>query len=445
MLLYYQRVELLVFQIIDKVALMENIISQLKQYNRLLNTIRCNPGISKNALAEKFEVSWPTMSNTIDNCRKAGILSSDGILQINSDYAHMIGISVGSAQTKLCIINMNFHRIDSNTFKKLTQKLNIFNAALQYMNKKNITLEDFVCFETPNSLFELQSQLDLIMEDVIKIIENQRSYQLNIISIGLTFTGAVDNVTKKIIKSHNLEFISDKPLSNIIFPNRINFFESKKINLYIDNNSTSSAIAEKFDLYNPLNNNYKYRNNKNIVVIYLGAGIGAGMILNNKLYRGASNFIGELGHIEVPCCPDINTESIINELCSCGNKNCLDLLIRRDVFGKTKADFSLLSTEDIDIFLKDHPDKAKILAYYIGSITNLLINILNVDLIIFTGKFKQSLNQMWLPLYQQLNTNKLTYISNECTLISSNLGVISPSIGVAISSYYDKIQEEIEW
>ncbi len=92
---------------------MENTISQLKQNNRLLNTIRYNPGISKNALAEQFEVSWPTMSNTIDNCKKAGILTMDSSLQINADYAHMIGISVGSAQIKLCIINMNFHKISS--------------------------------------------------------------------------------------------------------------------------------------------------------------------------------------------------------------------------------------------------------------------------------------------------------------------------------------------
>ncbi len=424
---------------------MENTISQLKQNNRLLNTIRYNPGISKNALAEQFEVSWPTMSNTIDNCKKAGILTMDSSLQINADYAHMIGISVGSAQIKLCIINMNFHKISSQIFQNLTLKMDIFKIARSYMVKEKIPLGDFVCFATPGNLFDLQSQLDCIMEDIITVIENQHLYNLNIISIGLTFTGAVDNIAKKIIKSHNLEFISDKPLSNIIFPNRINYFESKKINLYIDNNSNSSAVAEKYDLYNPLNNNYKYHDKKNIVVIYLGAGIGAGMVLNNKLYRGASNYIGELGHIEVPRYPKLNTTNKPEEYCSCGNQNCLDLLIRSDVFEKTKADFSLLNTEDIDTFLKDYPEKVEILAYYIGSITNLLINILNLDLIIFTGKFKLALNRMWLPLYHQLNANKLTYISNECTLISSNLGVTSPSIGVAISSYFDKIQEEIEW
>ncbi len=424
---------------------MENIIAQLKQNNRLLNIIRCNPGISKSTLAEKFDVSWPTMSNTIDSCRKAGILNSDSSLQINPDYAHMIGLSIGAAQTKLCIINMNFEIISTVNFKRILKKLDVFKTAASYMSENKIPLENFVCFKTPDNLFDLQSQLDSIMEDIITIIENQQQFNLNVISIGLTFTGAVDNVARKIIKSHNLEFISDKPLSNIIFPNRIDYFEGKKINIYMDNNSNSSAVAEKYSLYNPSNSNYKYRDKKNIMVIYLGAGIGSGMIFNNKLYRGASNFIGELGHIQVPRYPKLVNKEKTEKHCSCGNQNCLDLLIRSDVFEKTKAEFSLLNTQDVDAYLEQHSEKVEVLAFYIGSITNLLINILNLDMIIFTGKFKLALNRMWLPLYQQINTNKLSYISNECTLIASNLGVTSPSIGVAISAYYDKIQEEIEW
>lgn len=427
---------------------MENIITQLKQNNRLLNMIRCNPGISKNLLAEQFDVSWPTMSNTIEVCRKANILSADSSIQLNSNCAHMIGISVGSAQTKLCIIDMNFEIIPSVVFEKIIKQLNIFKSAITFMNEVKIPLKNFVCFKTATNLYELQVQMDAIMNDIVSLIESQQLFNLNIISIGLTFTGAVDNVNRKIIRSHNLDFISDKPLSNIIFPNRIDYFESKNINIYMDNNSNSSAVAEKYYLYNPLNGNYKYRMKRNIMAIYLGAGIGSGMIFNNKLYRGASNFSGELGHIDVPKFPfAIHNDDDIpkDKSCSCGSTSCLDFRIRTDVFGMSKEEFSKLDSAAIDKYFDEHPEKMEIMAYYVGYIVNLLINILNLDLIIFTGKFKLLLNKMWLPLYRQINANKLSYIANECTLIASNLGVTSPSIGVAICAYFDKIQEEIEW
>lgn len=425
---------------------MDNLILQLKQNNHLLNIIRCNPGISKNALTEIFDVSLPTMANTIESCRKSGILFTDPSIHINADYAHMIGLSIGSAQTKLCIINMNFEMITSDIFKQIVKKLNIFKVASSYMQEKKIPLENFICFETPDNLFDLQSQLDLCMNDIINIIEHQNEFKLNIISVGLTFTGTVDNFSKKIIKSHNLDFISDKPLSNIVFPNRIDYFESKSINIYVDNNSNSATVAEKYNLYNVASSNYKFRNKQNIMAIYLGAGIGTGLIFHNKLYRGASNAIGELGHIQVPPYYEKNNSPSTNEICcSCGNDNCLDFRIRNDVFNMTKADFSKMSSKDIATYFTVHSEKLDVMAYYIGYITNLVINILNLDIIVFTGKFKLIMDQLWLPLYKYINSNKLSYISNDCVLAVSPLGVAAPAIGVAISSYFDKINEDIEW
>ena len=98
----------------------------------------------------------------------------------------------------------------------------------------------------------------------------------------------------------------------------------------------------------------------------------------------------------------------------------------------------------IDHFAQ-HPEKLDVMAYYVGYITNLLINILNLDMIVFTGKFEIFMNQLWLPLYKYINNNKLSYISNDCTLTVSNLGIKAPAIGVAISSYFDKVKEDVEW
>ena len=41
---------------------MNDVISQLKNNNKLINIIRCYPQISKAALAEYLKVSWPTVS-----------------------------------------------------------------------------------------------------------------------------------------------------------------------------------------------------------------------------------------------------------------------------------------------------------------------------------------------------------------------------------------------
>lgn len=51
------------------------------------------------------------------------------------------------------------------------------------------------------------------------------------------------------------------------------------------------------------------------LVVFLGSGIGAGLILGRKLYEGASGLAGELGHVKVV--PG-------GRLCGCGERGCVE-------------------------------------------------------------------------------------------------------------------------
>ena len=181
-----------------------------------------------------------------------------------------------------------------------------------------------------------------------------------------------------------------------------------------------------------------------MMILYLGAGTGAGLIFNNALYHGATNLAGEVGHIELPPYPNQNFKAI-EPCCSCGSCECLDYRIRNDVFEMTKKEFSELSSKEIKEYLINHPEKFEIFTYYIGKIINLLVNLLNPDLILITGKFKEVADYMWPLLYKQIATNKLSYIANACEFKTSNLGATSPAIGIAICAYFDKIGEAIDW
>lgn len=58
----------------------------------------------------------------------------------------------------------------------------------------------------------------------------------------------------------------------------------------------------------------------NILVVFIGTGIGGGLIFNGSLYRGANNFAGEIGHITVdPKGP----------LCGCRRHGCFEALASR--------------------------------------------------------------------------------------------------------------------
>jgi len=55
--------------------------------------------------------------------------------------------------------------------------------------------------------------------------------------------------------------------------------------------------------------------------IYIGRGVGAGIILDNRFYRGSGGLAGEFGHITI---------KEQGPLCNCGNTGCLEALVSQD-------------------------------------------------------------------------------------------------------------------
>jgi glucokinase len=75
----------------------------------------------------------------------------------------------------------------------------------------------------------------------------------------------------------------------------------------LDNDANAQAFGEfKFGAGKGYND---------MVFLTISTGIGAGIIINNKLYRGATGTAGEFGHTIV----EPNSELT----CTCGNKGCL--------------------------------------------------------------------------------------------------------------------------
>jgi len=67
----------------------------------------------------------------------------------------------------------------------------------------------------------------------------------------------------------------------------------------------------------------------NLIGLFLGTGIGGGVVINNRLHRGFSRQAGELGHVVV----DVNGPK-----CGCGQKGCIEALASRRVMCRKIAE-----------------------------------------------------------------------------------------------------------
>jgi glucokinase-like ROK family protein len=113
-----------------------------------------------------------------------------------------------------------------------------------------------------------------------------------------------------------VEFRSGRPVSPPIMPGwdgypvRERFAARYSAPVWVDNDVNLLALAE-------------WRSgtaigHDNVVLVKIGTGIGAGIISNGRLHRGAHGAAGDIGHIQVVDDPSV--------VCRCGNVGCLEAL-----------------------------------------------------------------------------------------------------------------------
>lgn len=83
-----------------------------------------------------------------------------------------------------------------------------------------------------------------------------------------------------------------------------------------------AEVGERCELYNDLNaiafGEARYggaRGVRDVVCVYVGTGVGGGLVVNGQLYAGATHLGGEIGHTKV--IPG-------GRLCGCGMRGCLE-------------------------------------------------------------------------------------------------------------------------
>lgn len=69
------------------------------------------------------------------------------------------------------------------------------------------------------------------------------------------------------------------------------------------------------------------RGHDNVVFVKIGTGIGAGIIVNGRLHRGAQGSAGDVGHMQVTDDPAV--------VCRCGNVGCLEALAGGGALGRS--------------------------------------------------------------------------------------------------------------
>jgi glucokinase len=225
--------------------------------------------------------------------------------------------------------------------------------------------------------------VDQIIRLIRQLISQNELSESDLRGIGMGFPGHVRYKDGHTLTTSNLKGFKNFPLRQAVA-------EHFRIPVLLDNDANAQAFCE-----------YKFGAGKGydtVIFLTISTGIGAGIILNNKLYRGITGTAGEFGHTIV------NSDN--NQICTCGNEGCLMACacgLALPYLFKKKTEQGIITTLPLpDDFNYSHVDGKMIMkgleiddplskaiiqecADYIGIAVYNIFQILNPPLIILGG------------------------------------------------------------
>jgi glucokinase len=118
-----------------------------------------------------------------------------------------------------------------------------------------------------------------LIEQLVAMVEGLRDGDLGAVGIGVP--SVVEFETGRVVSSVNVP-LADVPLRQVLG-------ERLGLPVFVDNDATVAALAEAHDDQLQLVAH-------NLVMLTVGTGVGGGIVLGGRIYRGATGGAGELGH-----------------------------------------------------------------------------------------------------------------------------------------------------
>lgn len=260
-------------------------------------------------------------------------------------------------------------------------------------------------------------------------IESAGLQSSDLAAVGIGAPGPLDPASGSIIESANLQFKN--------FPLGPRLGREFGVAAIVENDVNAGVYGEF--------NGGAGRGARDLIGVFVGTGIGGGLILDGRLYRGSTRNAGEVGHTVVV---------VGGPRCGCGNRGCLEALasrvaITRDVKRaikrgrKTvlarhlKKETDLLSSQ----MLKGAYDKGdgvgvKVMnrsARSLGAGLGSLVNLLGPEMIILGGGLIEAMGSEFIKRIDRA-TRKVAFeiCARDLKIVKAELGDDAGVIGAAL-------------
>jgi glucokinase-like ROK family protein len=374
----------------------------------IFECIRSGTPISRNDLAKRVSVSRATLSGIVFDLIKAGILEESGeepstggrppkVLMYHPEGRLAVGVVQFDTQLRATVTDL-----EGNPLWSVEMPLYAFN---------------------PDTM--MHQIVDIVNRALVNFPRDL------VIGVGVGVPGQVD------FPSGVLESYASKGWRDLGVNIREILKQELNLPVYVINRSRVAALGE-----------YRVgigKGARNLIYVFIGQGIVAGIIIEGKLFLGSKSSAGEIGHVSLA--PD-------GPLCKCGNLGCLEVyaseaallasgraLAREDkenqLYYELAGKLDLLSM-DLLIKAANQGDRVAKQIFEdagtkVGMAVSTLINLFNPEIVILGGSIGSSAGELLLePVVKEARLRTIPRSFADVKIVTGTLGTEAATIGAAV-------------
>ncbi len=376
----------------------------------VMDLIRFTPGgISRAEIARRLELTRAAVTAIVSDLLGSGIIresesifSQSGrppvVLEIDPSRGYVIGIDLGASHISLLVADMAAHIVD-----EIEAPLNIQDGPKICLDQADQLIQDIL------------AKTNLALKDIL--------------AIGVGVPGPIVSDAGMVLAPPIMPGWDQFPIRDTL---------EKKWGrpVSLNNDAELGALGEWAAGAG--------RGESNLAYIKVGTGIGCGLLLDGKIYRGITGSAGEIGHLTI----DEN-----GPLCACGNHGCLEAFAggraiaqqamdaiqkgQRTRLASFQSDGTITAQQVATAARQGDLVAQQILSQagaHIGIALAGLVNLFNPGMVIIGGGVSQNGDIILEPIRQVVNRRSLPAATRVVRITTAMLGRRSSSIGAVIQA-----------
>lgn len=227
--------------------------------------------------------------------------------------------------------------------------------------------------------------------------------------IGLDVPGSVDHTTGRVIRSFLMPGWDDYPVSEAIGT-------AYEVPILVENDANAMALGEWWSFW---------RDSESMMLVKVSTGIGTGIIIDGRIYRGVEEAAGNIGHVRL--------RETDERVCTCGSRGCVASLASGYAVASDLGRTS--SREVVRLVQAGDPEaiaRVQEAGRTLGVVLATAVSLLNPGVLVLGGDMAGTREHYLTGVRESVYRRSLPYTTRNLEIVTSSLGERAGIVGMAV-------------